>query len=107
MRRVLVWPAIIGLMNAFLAEATACPMCHSDLGKQVRQGIFDHQFGFNLLATLLPFSILLFLAVAIYCGLWPFTRNPMQRRDDLARSSRGASPDEETTPWTKRETIDH
>lgn len=106
MRRVLVWPTFIGLMNAFLTEATACPMCQSDLGKQVRQGILDHQFGFNLIATLLPFPILLFLAVAIYRGLWPFSRNPMQRRDELTRKLGGASPDKETTSWTNRETID-
>lgn len=98
---------MIGLMNAFLAVASACPMCQSDLGKQVRQGIFDHQFGFILIATLLPFPVLLFLALAIYRGLWPFSRNSTQRRHNLTRDPSGVSPDEETTPWTNREIIDH
>jgi hypothetical protein len=43
-----------------LAAETAvlgCPVCDSEQGKEVRAGVFDEQFGSNLMRVLLPFPI--------------------------------------------------
>jgi hypothetical protein len=38
--------------------ASGCPLCHTETGFQVRQGIFDGAFAANLAFTVLPFVIL-------------------------------------------------
>jgi len=50
------------------ASATACPVCDSDSGQQVRAGIFDADFGRTLIAIALPFPILLGMVLAIHFG---------------------------------------
>jgi hypothetical protein len=49
----------------------ACPVCHSETGKQVRAGIFNEEFGTNLLTTLLPFPVVLGVAAALHYGFSP------------------------------------
>lgn len=36
------------------AIGSACPMCKSDIGVQVRAGIFDDNFGKHAILTLIP-----------------------------------------------------
>src|SRR5688572_10594699 len=62
------------LLNVLPSAVLACPLCHSDTGKQVRAGIFGPDFGFNLLVTTIPFVIFLGITALIYFGL-PTRRN--------------------------------
>ncbi len=57
---------IIGLLSACSSVALACPLCHTETGKQVRSGIFAEDFGINLLITFLPFAICLGVVAIIY-----------------------------------------
>lgn len=50
------------------APALACPICDTGTGQQVRAGILDDQFAFNLVATLLPFPILIGIVAVIHFG---------------------------------------
>lgn len=63
--------AVIGaLLRA--TPALACPLCESENGERVRAGIFDADFGYNLLAMALPFSVLLGIVALIHFGWsWP------------------------------------
>jgi uncharacterized membrane protein len=42
-----------------------CPVCSTELGEQVRAGIFGVDFGFNLFAVILPFAVLALAIVAL------------------------------------------
>ncbi|MDO8528068.1 MAG: hypothetical protein Q7T03_10340 [Deltaproteobacteria bacterium] len=44
----------------------ACPLCYSDTGKQVRAGIFNGDFLFNLAMTLFPFIVFTFIGLVLY-----------------------------------------
>jgi hypothetical protein len=57
----------IGLVVA--SAAAACPVCHTETGRQVREGIFGADFGFYLLVTAMPFVVLLGITALIYFGL--------------------------------------
>jgi hypothetical protein len=50
------------------ANAIACPLCHSQTGRQVRTGIFNSTFGLHLIATLAPFPVLVGVVALIYFG---------------------------------------
>jgi len=56
-------------MLAWAATARACPLCESETGDRVRAGLFDGDFGFHLMATLLPFPVLLAIVAVAYFGL--------------------------------------
>jgi len=58
---------LVGFLLA-CSSAVACPLCHTETGKQVRSGIFDADFGFNLLITVIPFAIFLGIVALIYFG---------------------------------------
>jgi hypothetical protein len=47
------------------AAAHACPLCHSELGEQVRAGIFGATFFTDLLAVLSPFPVLAAVLIAL------------------------------------------
>jgi hypothetical protein len=50
----------------------ACPLCESETGQRVRAGIFNADFGHNLVVTLLPFPLFLGIIYLIYSGPpWP------------------------------------
>jgi hypothetical protein len=66
--RTALLPALL-LLPA--AAADACPVCQSETGKQVRAGIFNADFGSNLLAISLPFPVLLGVAAALHFGFRP------------------------------------
>ena len=46
---------ILAMLIAF--QAHACPVCNSDTGKQVREGIFGSDVGLSLAAATMPFAI--------------------------------------------------
>jgi hypothetical protein len=48
--------------------ASGCPLCHTQTGEQLRAGIFNGSFGWNLLATLLPFPIFAGVVAFLYFG---------------------------------------
>lgn len=52
----------------YASIASACPVCHTPTGQQVRAGIFDERFGENLLLTLAPFPALAAVVVAMHFG---------------------------------------
>ena len=49
--------------------ASACPLCHTPTGEQVRAGIFNGSFGENLLLTLAPFPVLAAVVLAMHFGV--------------------------------------
>ena len=58
----------VGVSLLCASIAAACPLCHTDLGQQVRDGIFGPDFWPNLFFVLLPFPIFLSLAAALHYG---------------------------------------
>jgi uncharacterized membrane protein len=70
MRLLMVWSLFALFAVAAVSTASACPVCNTGTGEQVRAGLFDESFGMNLLATVLPFPILLGFVAAIHFG-WP------------------------------------
>jgi hypothetical protein len=58
----------VGVSLLCASIAAACPLCHTDLGRQVRDGIFGAGFWSNLFFVLLPFPIFLSLAAALHYG---------------------------------------
>jgi hypothetical protein len=53
------------------SPARGCPLCESETGRRVREGIFGPEFGCNLFGTLLPFLAFLGLAAWIHGGVYP------------------------------------
>lgn len=51
--------------------ARACPVCDLETGRQVRAGIFDQEFGMNLIATALPFVVFLGIVAGIHLSGGP------------------------------------
>jgi hypothetical protein len=47
----------------------ACPLCDTDTGAQVREGILSASFIGNLVATLAPFIVLLLIIFGLHFGL--------------------------------------
>ena len=64
----LVAPAILVLI--LCVSAAACPVCDTGTGQQVRAGILDADFGWTLLAVVLPFPVLLAIVAVLHFG-WP------------------------------------
>jgi hypothetical protein len=65
----------VGVSLLCASIAVACPLCHTDLGQQVRDGIFGADFWSNLFFVLLPFPIFLSLAAALHYGFGRRTPN--------------------------------
>ncbi len=69
----------------------ACPLCESETGERVRAGIFNADFGPNLVVTLLPFPLFLGIIYLIHSGPpWPKLgsgRSMPRRTDDDRRHS--------------------
>ena len=51
------------------APAAACTICDSEVGVEVRAGIFDGDFGLSVLATVLPVAVCAGVGAALYA--WP------------------------------------
>lgn len=50
----------------FAGAAHSCPICHTQTGQQVRAGLFDSGFGWNLFVTGLPFPIFAAAVIWVY-----------------------------------------
>ena len=50
-------------------SASACPVCDSATGKEVRAGVFGDDFARNLTAIALPFAAVAGVAAAVHFGL--------------------------------------
>jgi len=50
------------------AASSACTLCNTPTGEQVRAGIFNESFGGNLLLTVAPFPLLAAIVVAMHFG---------------------------------------
>ena len=59
----------ISILLAAASVAAACPVCYTDTGDAVRQGIFNGDFGLNVLFTLVPFVFFYGLAAMVYFGV--------------------------------------
>jgi hypothetical protein len=73
MRIRLVILDVAAMLFLGASSARACPLCDSETGERVRAGIFNAEFGYNLLATLLPFSAFLAIVTSIHYG-WPWAK---------------------------------
>jgi hypothetical protein len=83
--------AALLLSTAAPGDAAACPMCDAGTGQQVRAGLFDDQIGRNLLATLLPFPIVLGVVSAIHFDWFARRRGqPARPASDQQGAERGA-----------------
>ncbi|MBV8867225.1 MAG: hypothetical protein JO210_17645 [Acidobacteriaceae bacterium] len=60
--------AILSLVGALASSASACPLCHSQTGEQIRAALFARDFWFNVTATILPFAIFALITGLIYFG---------------------------------------
>lgn len=67
--------------------AYACPICATDTGQQVREGIFNGSFGTNLVLTLLPFPILIGIILAIYFRFPGMPRSAPRRMGNQAEGA--------------------
>jgi hypothetical protein len=63
------------------AAVSACPLCKTETGKEVRAGIVDEHFGRTLAAVAAPFPILLGVVAMIHFG-WPMSRRDRIREED-------------------------
>jgi hypothetical protein len=70
--------ALLLLFGAGAGPIRACPVCGGETGKEVRAGLFDENFGFHVVATLLPFPVFLGIAACMYYG--PPKRRPRANR---------------------------
>ena len=50
------------------SEASGCPVCDSENGRQVRAGIAGGDVALGLLAAALPFAVVLAVAAVIHLG---------------------------------------
>ncbi len=73
-------PILLAVLLLVAGDATACPVCDTGTGEQVRAGIMDGDLGLNLLATLLPFTVVLAVVAVIHFG--PPWRNKPGRPED-------------------------
>lgn len=85
---------LVGSSLAPWAVADACPVCQTENGRQVRAGIFNEDFGSNLLATLLPFPVVLGIAAALHFGFAP--KQPAGQASASATSTEGTGQGEVT-----------
>src|SRR4051812_41876005 len=63
------WRLAAALVAAWGTSASACPVCHSETGRQVRAKLFDEGFGSALVQTLAPFPVFLGIVAALHFGL--------------------------------------
>ncbi|MEO7163443.1 MAG: hypothetical protein ABI041_11040 [Bdellovibrionia bacterium] len=66
--------------------ASACPLCHTEIGEQVRGKIFNSSFPLILLETAAPFIIFMIIAFVLHFG-WPtkrsMSRGAVSRQNDV------------------------
>ena len=72
-----MWTSVLSTVTT---TAMACPLCDTGTGERVRAGIMDGNGGVGLVATLLPFAVVLGVTAVIHFGP-PRTRNEHGDRD--------------------------
>jgi hypothetical protein len=63
---------LVALFVVFFAvsgSVWACPLCDTETGRQVREGIFGQDFGKNVLLTLAPLPILLGIMALVFWAI--------------------------------------
>jgi hypothetical protein len=73
--RVHLWTGTCVALLICAAPALACPVCDSDTGVAVRNGIAA-DFASNVLVTLAPFPILTAIVAVLHYGWPPRRRSP-------------------------------
>ena len=66
-------PVLVVVAGLGGGRAGACPVCDSDTGRQVREGLVDGDFARNALAVVLPFAAAGGIIAAVHFG-WPLNR---------------------------------
>jgi hypothetical protein len=61
-----IYSVVIAIL--FASSAWSCPVCDSDTGQQVRAAIVDRDIGLNIVATLIPFAVVLGVTALIHFG---------------------------------------
>lgn len=70
------------LRSCFLAVlvlpsvASACMVCNTELGHQIRHGVFDGHFASTAVAVLLPFPLFVLAGAAVHFGVPSRKRKP-------------------------------
>ena len=93
MRRTLLSAAAAAIAILTSTSASACPLCQSDTGQRVREGIFDNEFGGTLLAMVLPFLVISLVVGMIHGGPPQRSSLPPNVRDDRSPTSVGDEAD--------------
>jgi hypothetical protein len=57
-----------GGLLLFSQGAPGCPICHTEIGEQVRAGILNSSFGTMFLLTIAPFPIFAAVITLLYFG---------------------------------------
>ena len=96
---------ILSLLLLSNTAAAACPVCATELGQQVRSGIFGPDFGSNLLAVLLPFPVLAAIVAGLHYG---YSRERCaSRTDQPPEAAATIAGDEEEAVWQPTPAADH
>jgi hypothetical protein len=66
------WTFTAGLNALWACTVSACPVCHTAVGEQVRAGTFNSSFLARLFATLAPIPVLAAVVVCMYFGFPSF-----------------------------------
>ena len=64
--RVLINTLVIAA--AFARPLAACPVCDGETGRVVRAGVFDADFGRNVLAIAAPVAVVAGVAAGVHLG---------------------------------------
>ena len=86
-------PAATAAVLLAASSAVACPLCRSDTGRRVREGIFDNEFGGTLLAMLLPFLVISLVVAVIHGGPPWAGRSPAKPTHDARSETPDGGPD--------------
>jgi hypothetical protein len=60
------WTRVTVVLLLFVEIVQSCPVCRTGTGAEVRGRIFDADFGYHLLVTILPFVLFYAVAAMIY-----------------------------------------
>lgn len=76
--RVLTHVACVAVYLSFALARTAraCPVCDSETGQQVRAELRDEHLGVSVLATVVPFVLVLGVVAAVHFGPPRIRRRP-------------------------------
>jgi hypothetical protein len=78
-----IWLITFGFVLHASSRCIACPYCDSDIGREVRAGIFNGDFAINAGLTLLPFSFFILIVGLIHFGLpWRTTNKSGHEQED-------------------------